>query len=182
MNGLQAIVTARASSATPTTSPGWCSCASRWRSATTSTRSSRARRVNARRTAALSDSHTLVSVTPFAVISLDRERRGPCGIFFSSLAPCRARGSCPPPFPELGEDYLVYGFISDSLLGSEIETDRSPDVGGGYRMTNACQRPQRLAEAAADLEALDTITVVKPFAWAQVKAQCQRKSDSGATR
>lgn len=82
---------------------------------------------------------------------------------------------------EPSEEYLVYGFIADGIAGVEIETDSSPDLAEGHRMTNACQRPLRLAEAAADIEALDSMTVVRPLVWGRLKAHCQAKSDGAAS-
>ena len=73
---------------------------------------------------------------------------------------------------EVGEDYLVYGYIGNTI-GARIGTDSSPDEVEIFRVTNTCWQPKPLSEATEDIEALDNptdISVVEPSLWGQIKA------------
>ena len=74
---------------------------------------------------------------------------------------------------ELGEDYLVYGYIAETVLGVKFETDHSPvDEAGGFRQTDGCSLTKRLSAANEDIETLGepTFTVIEQTVWGQLKA------------
>ncbi len=106
----------------------------------------------------------------FTTFEVDRSWKGIDGQETTIVSWADSGADCGYSF-EVGEAYLVYGYISGSILGDKIETDRSPDVAGGFRLTNGCKQTKRLSEAAGDIAALDgLITIVQPTLWGQIKA------------
>ena len=75
---------------------------------------------------------------------------------------------------ELDEDYLVYGYTSNSAFGAPVERLGSPEV-VEFLQTNSCFRTQPLGEAAGDVTALGdpVFTVVRATHWGQIKVLCQ---------
>ena len=104
----------------------------------------------------------------FARFEVDRSWKGIDGEEVTLLSWVNDGATCGYTF-ELGEDYLVYGGITDFVAyGVQIETDEAE----GYRAASACSRTSRLSEAQAqdDIAALDGETAVPPSLWGQIKA------------